>query len=102
MNVAAGIEDWLKNRTQRVVLNGDAFELVKVTSIVPQGSVLEPLLFLIYVNDLGAGLNSDIAKFADDTKLEGSAVSVEACSTLQSVLNIIFQWTQTWGMKFNV
>ena len=101
-NVAAWIEDWLKNRTQRVVLNGEASELVKVTSGVPQGSVLGPLLFLIYVNDLDAGLNSEIAKFADDTKLGGSALSVESCSTLQGDLNGIFQWSKTWGMKFNV
>ena len=49
-----------------------------------------------------AGLNSDTAKFADDTKLRGSAVTVETCSTLQSDLNGIFQWSKTWGKKYNV
>ena len=68
---------------------------VKVTSGVPQGSVLGPLLFLIYVNDLDVGLNSEIAKFADDTKLGGSSLSVESCSTLQGDLNGIFQWSKT-------
>ncbi|MCQ7056700.1 reverse transcriptase domain-containing protein, partial [Clostridioides difficile] len=101
-NVVAWIEDWLKNRTQRVVLNGEASELVEVASGVPQGSVLGPLLFLIYVNDIDTGLNSAIAKFADDTKLGGSAVSEEECSTLQRDLNNIFIWSKTWGMNFNV
>ena len=48
-------------------MNGEASDFVEVTSGVPKGSVLEPILFLIYVNDLDAGLNSDIGKLADDT-----------------------------------
>ena len=72
-NVASWIEDWLKNRTPRVVLNGEASEFVEVTSGIPQRLVLGPLLFLIYVNNLGAGLNNDIAKFANDTN-HGSAL----------------------------
>ncbi|MCQ7016914.1 hypothetical protein, partial [Clostridioides difficile] len=59
-------------------------------------------MFLVYFNDIDAGLNSAIAKFADDTKLGGSAVSEEACSSLQRDLNNIFIWSKTWGMNFNV
>ena len=75
---------------------------MKVSSGVPQGSVLGPLLFLIYINDLYTGLKSEIAKFADDTELEGLSISVKACSTLQSDLNGIFQWSKTWPLKFSV
>ena len=66
--VCKWIVDWLKNRKQRVRLNGAYSDWAEVISEVPQGSVLGPLLFLVYVNDMDQGIDSRISKFADDTK----------------------------------
>ena len=62
------IENFLTNRKMRVILNGCAAEWIEVLSGVPQGSVVGPLLFLIYVNELPI-VNSSIKMFADDTKI---------------------------------
>ena len=84
------VKNWLKNRKQRVVINGVESEYVDVTSGVPQGSVLGPLLFLIFINDFDDNLKSKISKFADDTKMGGSANSIEKCNDLQSDLDSMF------------
>ena len=63
------LKNYLENREQRVVLNGQTSERRKIMSGIPQGSVLGPLLFLIYINDLPDGINSLCKIFADDTSL---------------------------------
>ena len=63
------MEDYISNREQRVALNGIFSECGKINSGVPQGSVLGPLLFLVYINDLEEGIKSQIKFFADDTSL---------------------------------
>ena len=68
-NILKWIEDFLKERRQRVVLNGKYSSWKKVISGIPQGSVLGPVLFIIYVNDMPDSLNSFCKIFADDTKL---------------------------------
>jgi hypothetical protein len=62
------IEDWLRDRKQRVCLTGSSSGWANVSSGVPQGSVLGPLLFLIYINDIDNGIASKILKFANDMK----------------------------------
>ena len=63
------IKNYLQNLKQRVVLNGQTSEWRKISSEVQQGSVLEPLLFLIYINDLADGITSICKTFADDTSV---------------------------------
>src|SRR6267154_3383936 len=63
------IKNWLSNRRQRVCIDGEFSEWAEVTSGVPQGSVLGPILFIIYINDLDNNINSKLDKFADDSKL---------------------------------
>ena len=62
------VENWLRNRQQRVVVNGCYSDWAEVKSGVPQGSILGPLLFTIYINDIDNNLCNPILTFADDTK----------------------------------
>ena len=73
-----------------------------VTSGVPQGSVLGPILFLIYVNDIDVGLFSRISKFTDDTKLYRSVSSNQDVVDLQKDVNSVIKWCKDWQMKLNV
>ena len=95
------IENWLTDRKQRVVINGEASDWLPVTSGVPQGSVLGPLLFLIYINDLDCDITSKISKFADDTKLGGKALTRDDCEVIQSDLDKLSAWSRKWLLEFN-
>ena len=96
------IESWLGNRRQRVVVNGQVSEWSPVTSGVPQGSVLGPLLFIIYVNDMDDGITAKISKFADDTKLGMNVAKQENIEELQEDLKRLGEWSDKWQMPFNV
>ena len=68
---------------------------------MPQGSVLCPILFIIYINDLDDNILSNISKFADDTKLGNRITSEKDYQILQNDLNKIVNWSKEWQMKFN-
>ena len=95
-------QNYLYNRKQRVVLNGSYSGFSAVESGVPQGSVLGPLLFLIYINDLERNIKSNIKFFADDTMLFSIVKDPTiSASDLNHDLNIIYQWAHQWKMEFN-
>jgi hypothetical protein len=96
------IKNWLTNRRQRVCVDGDISEWVDVTSGVPQGSVLGPVLFLIYINDLDQGIVSKIGKFADDSKLSKTIKDQKGIEELQSDLAKLEKWSNMRQMKFNI
>ena len=96
------IEDWLSDRKQRVVINGTSSVWREVTSGVPQGSVLGPLLFIVYINDLDLRLVSKISKNADDTKMGINADSDAAVKQLQEDLRKVGEWSKKWQMPFNL
>ena len=88
------IQSFLHNRRQRVALNGQSSSWLSIRADVPQGSVLGPLLFLIYINDLPEGLISEVKLFVDDTSLFSIANYVNtSASTLNSDLLKMQDWT---------
>ena len=95
------IKDWLSNRKQRVVVMNKMSEWTLVTSSVVQGSVLGPLLFLIYIDDLCYVVESMKSLFADDTKVFRVIKSGEDHRILQKDLNSLMDWARKWQMEFN-
>ncbi|CAM5143004.1 unnamed protein product [Natator depressus] len=83
-------------------MNGKFSEWSEVTSGVPQGSVVGPILFNLFINDLEKGVNSEVAKFADDTKLLKIVKTKADCEELQKDLTKLSDWATKWQMKFNV
>ena len=101
-NVLNWIREWLKDRVQRVVINGEESDWVHVSSGVPQGSVLGPILFIIYINDIDENILSLILKFADDTKLVREVSTLEERNKMIEDLSNIFKWSENWQMHFNI
>ena len=90
------IDDFLTNRKQRVCIRGSLSEWVKITSGVPQGSVLDPVLFIIFV------VNSTLLMFADDTKLSRTITSSHDSNILQNDIDSIGIWGEQSLMSFNL
>ncbi|MDW3615035.1 MAG: reverse transcriptase family protein, partial [Nitrososphaeraceae archaeon] len=96
------IKCWLSGRRQRVSVNKTLSDWLNVTSGVPQGSVLGPILFLVYINDIDIGLVSKLGKFADDSKVCKNVNNSIDADNLQKDLDKLYEWSLKWQMQFNV
>ena len=96
------MRDFLSERRKHVVLNGQASKWINVTAGVPQGSILCPLLFLIYMNDLSEGLSTNAKLFADHTSLFSVIHdSQTSANVLNKDLEVIHNFAFQWKMNFN-
>ena len=95
------IRGFLDGRTQEVVVNGSNSATAPVISGIPQGSVLGPVLFVIYINDLLDNISSSGLMFADDTKLFRQISSREDALQLQSDIAKLEEWSKIWQLHFN-
>ena len=96
------ITSFLSNRKQRVSVNGALSDITDVTSGVPQGSVLGPILFLLYINDINENIQSSIRLFADDSIIYRKINSNIDHQILQTDLIQLEKWSDKWQMQFNI
>ena len=100
-NILKWIKSFLIGRTQVVKVNGEESDPAAVLSGIPQGSVLGPLLFVLYINDLPELLDSKTFMFADDTKLFRKINSKNDALILQSDITSLEAWSNKWLLEFN-
>ena len=99
----AWIKDYLTNRRHRTLIEGIASDWKPVTSGVPQGSIIGPILFLVYVNDIAENLSTgtSLPLYADDAKCARVINDLNDCYTLQNDLSALHDWSKLWEMNFN-
>ena len=96
------LEDFLSDRKQRVVSNGQCLSWFDICAGVPQGSILGALLFLIYINDLSNNIKTKCTFFADDTSLFSVVHDIDtSANDLNHGLENISEWAFQWKIKFN-
>ena len=101
-NILNLMNSFLSERYQRLLLNGQSSEWASIKAGVPQGSILGPLLFLIYINDLSEGIISDVKLFAGDTSISSTVYSTnKTADSLNNDLQKISEWAYKWKMSFN-
>ncbi|CAM1307444.1 Uncharacterised protein r2_g1733 [Pycnogonum litorale] len=95
------ITAFLSNRKQQVVLKDTHSQEADVTSGIPQGSVLGPALFVLYINDLPENITNKVKMFADDTKLYGKSDTAEDTNSIQEDLTKLQEWSEKWLLNFH-
>ena len=101
-NLLLWFENYLNDRQQRVVLPGQVSDIIHISAGVPQGSILGPLLFLVYINDIVTDIDCNISLFADDTSLFITVNDpITSANIIQSDINKITAWANKWLVKFN-
>ena len=95
------IEAFLRDRRQRVTVEGEHSGWVDVSSGIPQGSVLGPVLFLVFINDLPGVVRSSARLFADDTKMYRKVSSIQESGILQNDIRLLEEWSVNWQLPFN-
>ena len=98
----AWIRAFLGSHSQQVVVNGQSSRSADVLSGVPQGTVLGPILCLMYINDINEGVTSQLRLFADDIIVYCEFQTSADQLALESDLNNLHRWAKTWQMDFNV
>ena len=101
-NLLNWLENFLENRRQKVIVNNNMSDEKIVLSGIPQGSVLGPVLFIIYINDLPEEISSNIKIFADDTKIFKALEIQSDKDQLQNDLDKLIEWSNKWQLPFNV
>lgn len=93
---------YLTGRNQRVIVEGIHSDWLPVLSGVPQGSILGPMLFLLYINDMPSVVqNAALALFADDSKCYKQISNMSDCKLLQNDIDALFQWSNNWDLHFH-
>ena len=101
-NLLNWLTDFVNDRKQRVVINGVSSDIEFVKSGIPQGSVLGPTLFVIYINDLPETVKTYVKIFADDTKIFNAINSSEDNDMLQEDISNLVNWSKKWQLPFNL
>ena len=95
------MQDYLKDREMRTVIREPTSSWRNVTSGVPQGSVLAPIILQVYVKDMQCGVTSYMNLFADDAKLMRVVKNIDDCRELQGDVDKIDEWSRRWNLDFN-
>ena len=99
--IGVWINQFLTNRIQYVIVNGEKSEIARVRSGVPQGTVLGPVLFIIMISDIGTNIRNHISLYADDSRLYGRVKNESDALQLQQDLEKIYKWADINNMEFN-
>eukprot|EP00732_Lithocolla_globosa_P000417 Lithocolla_globosa_v1_NODE_127_length_6020_cov_51.448114.p1 type:complete len:867 gc:universal NODE_127_length_6020_cov_51.448114:3658-1058(-) len=104
-NLLRWLSNFLSDRSQCVILNGETSSRKRITAGVPQGSILSPTLFIVFIDDIVGTVENNLEMFADDTTLhktvENSFLRCQVAYSLQSDLDKIEKWANTWLVSYN-